>query len=287
MSFVAEIMSQAGLKTASELRDFMGAVLKAAGIRAGYTEDLTNWSRAVADTQMERVRHQLALSRLTSELAETKAELEKLQKELAEGTNARVAELQVRNDELVEEINRLKESAGSSSSGSDNPPGDAPVTQESAPPQSFKAPDPDLTQMGQDTLDQFNDSLGGDDLDIGASFDTPEPEDKDEGLIDPDVPVLSPEARHHVHRTVVRALAAQGGALNRDSVERMAKTLFPAMSPADRAEIFDHLDQLAQQADASRADEEAALLAVRDYVDEQAKAEHTSDSEGWDDKAGA
>ena len=65
---------------------------------------------------------------------------------------------------------------------------------------------------------------------------------------------------------------------------RAASVLFPAMADVDKAEIFNDFSSFQQQVADETKQDEASLLAVREYLEDE-KEEHTSDSDGWNDKA--
>ena len=281
MEFVADIMDQAKLRTAADLRAFMSAVLTAAGVKAGNTCDLANWNRAIEAKRLQEAMREKDIEALASELADRTQELEALKAETAAGTNARVAELQAQVEELTEELNRLRDAQASAETPEE------PEAEPAAP-----VDDPDLSATDQDALDDM-DSLGADDFEVADSFDAgPEPDTSasESAFEDPAVPTLSPEGRRYAFRSVVRYLAASadeaalGRAATRDEVMRAASVLFPAMADVDKAEIFNDFSSFQQQVADETKQDEASLLAVREYLDDE-KEEHTSDSDGWNDKA--
>ena len=281
MEFVADLMDQAKLRTASDLRAFMSAVLTAAGVKAGNTCDLANWNRAIEAKRLQEAMREKDIEALEAELADRTQELEALKAEMAAGTNARVAELQAQVEELTEELNRLRDARAST---------EVPEEPEATPPAPVE--DPDLSATDQDALDDM-DSLGGDDYELAESFDAgPEPDTagSETAFEDPAVPTLSPEGRRYAFRSVVRYLAASaddaalGRSATRDEVMRAASVLFPAMADVDKAEIFNDFSSFQQQVADETKQDEASLLAVREYLEDE-KEEHTSDSDGWNDKA--
>ena len=281
MEFVADLMDQAKLRTAADLRAFMSAVLTAAGVKAGNTCDLANWNRAIEAKRLQEAMREKDIEALEAELADRTQELEALKAETAAGTNARVAELQAQVEELTEELNRLRDARAST---------EVPEEPEATPPTPVE--DPDLSTTDQDALDDM-DSLGGDDYELADSFDAgPEPDTagSETAFEDPAVPTLSPEGRRYAFRSVVRYLAASaddaalGRAATRDEVMRAASVLFPAMADVDKAEIFNDFSSFQQQVADETKQDEASLLAVREYLEDE-KEEHTSDSDGWNDKA--
>ena len=281
MEFVADLMDQAKLRTAADLRAFMSAVLTAAGVKAGNTCDLANWNRAIEAKRLQEAMREKDIEALEAELADRTQELEALKAETAAGTNARVAELQAQIEELTEELNRLRDARAST---------EAPEEPEATPPAPVE--DPDLSATDQDALDDM-DSLGGDDYELADSFDAgpgPDTSASESTFEDPAVPTLSPEGRRYAFRSVVRYLAASaddaalGRAATRDEVMHAASVLFPAMADVDKAEIFNDFSSFQQQVADETKQDEASLLAVREYLEDE-KEEHTSDSDGWNDKA--
>ena len=281
MEFIADIMDQAKLRTAADLRAFMSAVLTAAGVKAGNTCDLANWNRAIEAKRLQEAMREKDIEALAAELADRTQELEALKAETAAGTNARVAELQAQVEELTGELNRLRDAQDST---------EVPEEPESEPPGPVE--DPDLSTMDQDALDDM-DSLGADDFEVADSFDAgpaPDTGASETAFEDPAVPTLSPEGRRYAFRSVVRYLAASaddaalGRAATRDEVMRAASVLFPAMADVDKAEIFNDFSSFQQQVADETKQDEASLLAVREYLEDE-KEEHTSDSDGWNDKA--
>ena len=281
MEFVADLMDQAKLRTAADLRAFMSAVLTAAGVKAGNTCDLANWNRAIEAKRLQEAMREKDIEALEAELADRTQELEALKAETAAGTNARVAELQAQVEGLTEELNRLRDARAST---------EVPEEPEATPPTPVE--DPDLSATDQDALDDM-DSLGGDDYELADSFDAglePDTAGSETAFEDPAVPTLSPEGRRYAFRSIVRYLAASaddaalGRAATRDEVMRAASVLFPAMADVDKAEIFNDFSSFQQQVADETKQDEASLLAVREYLEDE-KEEHTSDSDGWNDKA--
>ena len=281
MEFVADLMDQAKLRTAADLRAFMSAVLTAAGVKAGNTCDLANWNRAIEAKRLQEAMREKDIEALEAELADRTQELEALKAETAAGTNARVAELQAQVEELTEKLNRLLDARAST---------EVPEEPEATPPAPVE--DPDLSTTDQDALDDM-DSLGGDDYELADSFDAgpgPDTSASESAFEDPAVPTLSPEGRRYAFRSVVRYLAASaddaalGRAATRDEVMHAASVLFPAMADVDKAEIFNDFSSFQQQVADETKQDEASLLAVREYLEDE-KEEHTSDSDGWNDKA--